>query len=459
MHALVILPPLLAIAFVFWKRDVIAALLLAIVSAEGIRLWQEGLLSVGALGQDSVSRVLAVFAGPGNVKLLLFSVLIGALLALLRASGGVAATVQKLVATGIARTARRSRLLTMLVGVLIFVESNLSVLTAGILARGLFDRFGMSRAQLAYLIDSTSAPVCILILLNGWGAYVLGLLAGYDLGANPVAVLWQTVPLNFYALLTLALAFYSAYSGKLFGPLKQSQQQFDPARDELHAATASKSRYMVVPLAVLIGAMVVFMLISGQGQLTAGDGAQSMLYATLCAIAVAYLLLALGRHFNHRQMVDLSFQGMSELLPLVAIVLLSIALGSSLKALGTGSYIASLVSGHVPVVLLPALLFMAGAAMSFATGTSWGTFALLIPLGMPLVNELALPPALILAAILGGGIFGDHCSPMSDTTAVSSIASGCDLLEHVRTQLPYALVAGAGSIALYLLAGVLMTGG
>jgi Na+/H+ antiporter NhaC len=146
---------------------------------------------------------------------------------------------------------------------------------------------------------------------------------------------------------------------------------------------------------------------------------------------------------------------MSELLTLVSILLLAIALGQSLKSLGTGIYISGLVAQSLPLWLIPAMLFLAGALISFTTGTSWGTFAILIPIGMPLVVNLDLPPALILAAILGGGVFGDHCSPISDTTAVSAVAAGCDLLEHTKTQLPYALIAAGLALVGYLLMGLL----
>ena len=147
---------------------------------------------------------------------------------------------------------------------------------------------------------------------------------------------------------------------------------------------------------------------------------------------------------------------MGELLPLVTIVLFSLALGASLKQLGTGVYVAGLVGDFLPLVLVVPVLFLAGGIISFTTGTSWGTFAILIPLTVPLIQSLGLPPSLALAAILGGGVFGDHCSPISDTTAVSALASGCDLLEHVRTQLPYALLGGGITLLLYLLVGFIV---
>jgi Na+/H+ antiporter NhaC len=168
------------------------------------------------------------------------------------------------------------------------------------------------------------------------------------------------------------------------------------------------------------------------------------------------MMLLLSRRNDHTELVHIGFKGMGELLPLVTIVLLSLALGSSLKELGTGVFLAGLVGDYLPLVFIAPMLFIAGALISFSTGTSWGTFAILIPIAAPLIIALDLPAPLMLAAVLGGGVFGDHCSPISDTTAVSSLASGCDLLEHVRTQLPYALVAGIATVILYLVAGIVM---
>ena len=206
----------------------------------------------------------------------------------------------------------------------------------------------------------------------------------------------------------------------------------------------SKPRFMIAPLLVMVLGMIGFMLWTGGGSLASGSGSRSVLYATVLATLVAYFMMLGSGRFSHTELVRSAMQGMGDLLPLVTIVLLALALGRSLGDLGTGTYIAGLVGGNLPDFLIPAMLFLAGALISFSTGTSWGTFAILIPLGMPL------------AAILGGGVFGDHCSPISDTTAVSAIASGCDLLEHVRTQLPYALVAGMIAFVMYLVAGIVL---
>ncbi len=448
-----VIPPIVAIVVVLWRKEVIVSLLLAIFAAELLQLsmsWQTPLPAL----LNTIERTVGVFADAGNARLLIFSLLIGALLAFVRESGGVSAMVAKLVNKGIASNGRRATLLTSAVGTVIFVESNLSVLTAGILSRGLFDKFGLSRAKLAYIIDSTSAPICILILLNGWGAFVLALLGNYEFKASAATILWGTIHLNFYALVTLLIVFYSAWSGRYFGPLARSLPESPDASATHQNIVASKARYMVVPLAVMIFGMLGFMYWTGNGDLAAGSGSKSVLYATVLAILVAYLQLLFSGLFDHLKLIRIAFDGMGELLPLVAIVLLALALGASLRDLGTGTYIAGLVGENLPHFLIPAMLFLAGGLISFSTGTSWGTFAILIPLGMPLAISLDLPPSLLLSAILGGGVFGDHCSPISDTTAVSAIASGCDLLEHVKTQLPYALFAGAIALGIYVVAGL-----
>ena len=457
MTWLTILPPLVAITVVLWRKEVILALFLAILTSELLLLPHMTTLAPLSGFLASLDRITGVFARADNSRILIFSLMIGALLSYIRVSGGVSAMVEMMIGSGIARSRRSVGLLTTLTGIVIFIESNLSVLTSGILARGLFDKYGLSRARLAYIIDSTSAPVCILILLNAWGAYILALLSGYEFETSAVAILWGTVPLNFYALVTLGMVFYTILSDRVYGPMARSDAsaQADPAGHSLeHPPT--KARYMLLPLMTMIGGMIAFMFWTGGGDLSRGNGAKSVLYATALACLVAYVMMLISRKFSHIQLVKTGFHGMGELLPLVTIVLFSLALGASLKQLGTGVFIAGLVGDYLPLVLVVPVLFLSGALISFTTGTSWGTFAILIPLGVPLIQTLGLPPSLVLSAILGGGVFGDHCSPISDTTAISAIASGCDLLEHVKTQLPYALIAGGITLILYVIASIVM---
>ena len=468
-----LLPATVAIAFVLWRKEVVTALVLAVFLSEYLLLIKTGNFFILDAFVQAIERVVGVFSSEGNVRIILFSVLIGAVLAFMRFSGGVNATVQLMVNSGLAKTARRTGLMTFFTGVVVFIESNLSVLTAGIVSRGLFDKFSMSRERLAYIIDSTSAPICILILLNGWGAFVLGIIAPYEADQSAVSILLGTIPLNIYPLATLAIVFYTVWTGKVFGPLAQSEiankqnQNQNENQSLSHSQTEStreqtdqvqgRARDMLVPLAIIVLGMIGFMFWTGKGDIMAGSGSSSVLYATIAALVVSFLMLIIQPRFSHRQLVDEGFKGVSEILPLVAILLMSIALGASVKELGTGVFISGLVADYLPLFLVPAVVFIAGAFASFTTGTSWGTFALLVPIAMPIAINLDLPPSLVLAAVLGGGIFGDHCSPVSDTTAVSSLAAGCDILDHVKTQLPYALVCGGITIVGYIVMGLFVS--
>jgi Na+/H+ antiporter NhaC len=457
---LTLLPATVAIAFVLWRKEVVVALILAIFTSEYLLGIQSGNYSLFEGFVQSIERVVAVFTNAGNSRILMFSALIGAVLAYMRVSGGVSATVKMMVNSGLASNARRTGLMTFITGVIVFIESNLSVLTAGIVSRGLFDKFNMSRERLAYIIDSTSAPICILILLNGWGAFVLGIITPYQMEHSAVSILLATVPLNIYAISTLVVVFYTVWTGKVYGPLAQLEarkvNQFanEQSSSEIEV-DGGRARDMLVPLAVIVLGMIGFMFWTGDGDLMAGSGSASVLYATIAAVVVAFLMLIIQPRFTHRQLVDDGFKGVAEILPLVAILLLSIALGASVKELGTGVFISGLVADYLPLFLVPAVVFLAGAFAAFTTGTSWGTFALLVPIAMPIAINLDLPPSLVLAAVLGGGVFGDHCSPVSDTTAVSSLAAGCDILDHVKTQLPYALFCGAITIVAYIVLGLL----
>lgn len=453
-----ILPPIVAIAMVLWKKEVVSALFIALFTSELLLAFANG-QAYGVSLINSVERIVSVVASEGNARILLFSLAIGGVLAFVRDSGGVSALVNRLVSSGAASTPRRAGSLTMLTGVAVFVESNLSVLTAGILARGLFDKFNMSRARLAYIIDSTSAPVCILILLNGWGAYVLALLNGYELNQSSVAILWGSTAFNFYALLTLMVTAYTVFSGKVFGAMKRHESQaYAPLTKQMteSSQSATKARFMLLPLSTLVISMLGFMLWTGNGSLSEGSGSKSVLYATILSLLVCFFLSVFYKLYNTKTFFEVSFKGVGELVPLVTILLFSMSFGASLKELGTGVYVANLVGSHLPVFLIAPIVFLTGAIISFTTGTSWGTFAILIPIAVPLIQTTGLPPSFLLGAVLGGGIFGDHCSPISDTSAVSALASGCDLLDHVRTQLPYALAVGAVSIVLYTIFGLML---
>ncbi len=455
MGWLTILPQVVAIGIVLWRKEVILALIAGIFTSELLLLTNLGASSTMLAPLETIERVVGVFESPGNTRVLMFSLIIGCLIAYLRHSGGVTALVELMINRGVTKTKKHAGLLTFFTGIVLFVESNLSVITAGILSRGIFDKFGMSRERLAYVIDSTSAPVCILLLINGWGAVVLANLnqAGLE---NAEATIIGTIFYNFYAWIALAIVLYTILTDKIHGPLKECEvrKQQEVAEHPTPEFPASKARFMIVPLLSLIGLIFAFMYWTGDGEIRSGDGSQSILYATVLSCLVAYVMMLMSGRFTHIELVKIGFGGMNELLQLVTIVLLSLALGASLRDLGTGAFVAGLAGENLPLIMIVPMLFLASSLMAFTTGTSWGTFALMIPIGVPLIQMLGLPPAFVISAILGGGVFGDHCSPISDTTVISSVASGCDLLDHVKTQLPYALVGGGLAFIVYIITGL-----
>jgi tetracycline resistance efflux pump len=418
----------------------------------------------------SIDGTLAMATDPGTASVLLFTFAIGALIALVEANGGVKGFVEWVERRRFVTSGRRAQALAWILGLIIFIESNITVLVAGSICRPLFDRFRVSREKLAYLIDSTSAPVCTLIPFNAWGAYILSLLIG--LGVEPaVPVLIASIPLNFYALSAIAVALFSATRGHDIGPMAAAQRRTEDGKlhwdhaialadpDEIapppKEGVPLRAINMVVPIAVMVGMMPIAMLITGEGDLMAGSGSLSVLWAVLAAIAVASVLSVSQKLLTIDDVSSISLKGAGGLTGMALVLLLAVTLGAVTKELGTGEYVAGVV-GDVPIPVLLPLIFLTGAGIAFATGSSWGTFAIMLPIAVPVAGAMSLPLAPFVAASLSGGVFGDHASPISDTTIVSSLASASDHIEHVRTQLPYALLAGGLAIVGFAVTGALI---
>ena len=460
-----IVPPVLAILVALATRQAVLALLAGVVLGELVLAGGQPFAALAA----SVSRITGAFSG--NAEILLFSTLVGAVLALAGRTGGVHGFVAWVTGRGLVRSARGAQALALILGLGIFVESSITCLVSGTAARPLFDRFRLSREKLAYLTDSTSAPVCILIPMNGWGALVIGVLG--TLGVeSAVGTLVASIPFNFYALAALGLAFWFGLSGRDFGPMARAQRRARETGQVLRegarplvadevlatepaAGTPHRARNLAIPLAVMLSMIFVGLFVTGDGDLLAGSGGVSVLWAVLAATACAVALGLAQRALGLSESVDLVLRGASGMVPVVTVLLLAFAISGVARDLGTGVFLAGLAEGALPAWAAPAVFFCAAAAMAFSTGTSWGTFAIMLPLAMPSVAVLGLDAPLVVGAVLSGGIFGDHCSPISDTTIIASMASGSDLVDHVNTQLPYALLGGGAAVAAFLAAGLL----
>ena len=284
---------------------------------------------------------------------------------------------------------------------------------------------------------------------------------------NPVDVFIATIPLNFYPLAVLAVSAVVIWRKIDIGPMAKAQARTDKGEllwrnatpmvdpsileEQDNVGSQDLARFMLVPIAVMVLAMPLGLYVTGNGVLSNGSGSTSVLWAVLAALGAAWLLALAHRRANVEELMQLFLKGAGGLLPVAMILLFALALGDVANLLGTGVYVAQIAQDSIPIALMLPLLFLVSSVIAFSIGSSWGTFAIMIPLAMQIALAMDLSPVLFLAAVLSGSVFGDHASPISDTTVVSSMASATDHIDHVRTQLPYALIsAGIATIGFFI---------
>ena len=463
-----IVPPVVAIALAIKTKQVYLSLGLFVWLGWTIMSsWNpvEGLI-------QAVETFIVQVTAPDNARVLLFSTLIGAMITLTQASGGMAGFLNWVDRRGLAKSRRSVGVLTVVVSFAIFLESNFSLLVTGSVARPLFDKYRISREKLAYIIDATCAPKLILIPLNAWGAFITSLLIAQNV-VNPNTLLLSTLPLNFYAILAIALALGVIVTGWDFGPMREAERRVaeegkllrdgaapmvssDVTATLANEGVPRRALNMILPI-VIMAAMVPYVLwLTGAGSIPQGSGSTAVLWGVIVGLLVGVAMYRAQGIMTVKESTEHIIKGIQGLIPVVIVLSLAFAIGATTRALGTGDYVADAARRILNPGFVPAIVFLLGCFIAFSTGTSWGTFAIMIPIVMPMVDTLGLHPALTVAAALGGGIFGDHCSPISDTTIVASMASATDHIDHVRTQLPYALLAAGGATTLFLVFGFIL---
>jgi tetracycline resistance efflux pump len=484
-----ILPPVLAIVLAIATRQVFISLLLGVWL--GWMIIHQWSFTEGTIG--TIEALVDVFKDAGNTRTIMFCSLVGALIAFIQRSGGVVGFNRKI--SNLLEYYEQKKkgknivvvqLLAWLTGLLIFVETSISILTVGALYRPIFDKLKISREKLAYIADSSSAPSSILVPFNAWGAYIMGLLIaqGFE---NPFAVLFKAFPFNFYPIFALTLVLIVIIFKKDFGPMakaeKRTKQEGKLLNDgatpvvdteitvmEPVEGIKHKARNMLIPILTMVGMMPVLLIYTGWGKtettnleitgrllsaLSQGSGSAAVLYAVLTSLLVAFILYRSQKIMKSGEMIDLALKGISGLIPLALLMMLAFAISHVSKELGTGIYIADVTKTWLSPNLVPAIVFVVSCFIAFSTGTSWGTFAIMISIAVPMATTMDANVYVVIAAALGGGVFGDHCSPISDTTILASMASATDHIDHVKTQLPYALLSGTAALLLYLFLGFL----
>lgn len=469
-----LLPPVLAIGLALLTRQVFLSLGLGIASGYLILAGGNPITATF----DTINAAVAVFSDAGNTRVIIFTLVIGALIALIQRSGGVAGFIERLLAWLDRRVKSAEskdqrvlvELLALGMGLLLFIESNISILTVGTLFRPVTDKLGMPREKLALIADTGSAPSCVLIPFNAWGAYLMGLIAAEGL-SQPFSQLIQAALFNFYPMLIIIILLVVILTRRDIGEMKTAEARgtllregavpmiSDEASDIPPAPGATpRALNMILPILTMVVLVPIFLIMTGEGdswfaRMQDGSGSSAILYSTSIAVALAIILYKAQGVLGVRESADTAIKGMGGMLPLAILMLLAFALGSLCRTLGTGVFTAEVTSAFLSPALMPALVFLISCFVAFSTGTSWGTFAIMIPIAVPLAASYGIDPSLAIAAAIGGGVFGDHCSPTSDTSIIASMASGSDHIDHIRTQLPYALLAGGVTVAAYLVLG------
>lgn len=481
-------PSVLAVGLAFVTRDIYLALFAGAFS--GAILIQNG--NVFAAFLDLFARYLIpALKDPWNLSVLIFTLLMGGLVELLNRGGGMAALTGRFLRGS--RDRRSTGLAVYGMGLLVFIDGLANAMLIGKSMRPITDRVGMSRAKLAFIVDSTSSPIAGLSLISTWVAYEMSVIkqglenTGIPKLLNevsPFQLLVQSLPFRYYNWFLLALVLLIIWLRRDFGPMRAAEAT--AAADHASKATTSSATnpaaptasvwLALVPLILLVGGVFLGLFVQGGGldrSLTLAnviaafgraDAALVFVWVTAFASLVAMVLNRLGGTPEGRvRVVPAFFEGMQQMFLPMLILVFAWMLNGVIKELGAAQYLASMLEAYVPFFCLPALVFITAALVSFSTGTSWGTMTIVMPLVIPLAATLSglveggpITPGFIavIGAVLAGAVFGDHCSPISDTTIVSAFSSECDVMEHVRTQMPYALTAaGLAVIVGYLPAG------
>lgn len=468
-----VIPPLLALTLAMITRKVLLSLSIGIIvgavmltagnPSNAVIYIKNSVLSL-VYGEEGINR--------NNVSIIIFLLMLGALTSLLSASGSnqaFAVWAQRHI-----KGRRGAKLLTACLVFFTFIDDYFHSLAVGAIARPVTDKFKVSRAKLAYILDSTAAPMCVLMPISSWGAYIMTLVAGLltthaIADYSPMGAFVAMSSMNYYALFALFTVFFVAYFSFDIGSMaKHERKAIEAADKEVNTVDDNNQGSvsgLIIPIIVLIISTVAMMMYTGYEALAAnGQGFSvlgafenttvgiSLVFGSLTSFAVASLFI-INRISpeNYIKAILLGFKSMSGA---ITILFFAWTINTIVGDVNTGKYLASLVSGNMMTQLLPALLFVLAIVMAFSTGTSWGTFGIMLPIAAAMAANadpsLMLP---CLSAVMAGAVCGDHCSPVSDTTILSSTGAQCNHIDHVNTQLPYAIVVAVASFVGFICLG------
>ena len=467
-----LLPPLVAIILALITKEVYSSLFVGIVVGA---LLYSGFKFEGTVTQIFEGGIIKVLSDSYNVGILIFLVILGSVVCMMNKAGGSAAFGRW--ASKKIHTRVGAELAAIILGVLIFIDDYFNCLTVGSVMRPVTDRHHVSRAKFAYLIDATAAPVCIIAPISSWAAAVSGFVKGQD----GLAIFVRTIPYNFYAILTIVMMVGMVLMKTEFGAMRTheinalngdlyttSARPYENATDDETPNPRGKVIDLVIPIVVLVICCVISMIytggfFSGTDFVTAfsqSDASTGLAMGSAFGLVFAIIFYMIRRVINFRDCMGCIPEGFKAMVPAIMILTFAWTLKAMTDSLGAAVFVEEAmrsVAGGIEVIL-PAIIFLVGCGLAFATGTSWGTFGILIPIVVA-VFEKSSPEMMIISmsACMAGAVCGDHCSPISDTTIMASAGAQCDHVTHVSTQLPYAILAAAVSFVTYIVAGFVKT--
>lgn len=470
MGFLSLVPPILAIILAIITRNVIISLF------SGVYIGV--LFIVGGRPLEATMTTIGDFLFPQltdsyNAAVLVLLFFIGGFVALMEKSGGGAALAEK--STKLINTRAKAQVSAWLGGIIIFFSDLGTPLIVGPVFEKIFDKLKVSREKLAWILDSTSSPVAVLIPFIGWGVYIMGLMKkefdNMELAISEFDAFLQVIPFQFYAILTVLMIPLIAFTKLDFGPMAKAEHRIQttgqlywpnstplrkPEKEKL--VNQQNSRAIMVWLPLLVLFTTLFGLLISKGfpfEPVPGEDFRIALSTAYLFAAVTLALLMIGfKVKKFGEVVDIYTSGMQKMVYVTVTLVLAWALGKVISEMGTAEYVVELLQGKIPGFIIPALLFLVGVGMSLASGSSWGTFAIMLPIAIPMAVGLDAPMMVCIGAVLSGGIFGDHCSPISDTTILSSTGAGADHIDHVKTQIYYASVNAVIALIGFIIAGV-----
>ena len=467
-----LLPPLVAIILALITKEVYSSLFVGIVVGA---LIYSGFKFEGTVTQIFEGGIIKVLSDSYNVGILIFLVILGSVVCMMNKAGGSAAFGRW--ASKKIHTRVGAELAAIILGILIFIDDYFNCLTVGSVMRPVTDRHHVSRAKFAYLIDATAAPVCIIAPISSWAAAVSGFVKGQD----GLAIFVRTIPYNFYAILTIVMMVGMVLMKTEFGAMRTheinalngdlyttSARPYENATDDETPNPRGKVIDLVIPIVVLVICCVISMIytggfFSGTDFVTAfsqSDASTGLAMGSAFGLVFAIIFYTIRRVVNFRDCMGCIPEGFKAMVPAIMILTFAWTLKAMTDSLGAAVFVEEAmrsVAGGIEVIL-PAIIFLVGCGLAFATGTSWGTFGILIPIVVA-VFEKSSPEMMIISmsACMAGAVCGDHCSPISDTTIMASAGAQCDHVTHVSTQLPYAILAAAVSFVTYIVAGFVKT--